>query len=254
VGASPGSNRPHPLRNYGATLTRSATRPRLVAAVGASSRGVAQALFPAIQPRPAGPRYPASSLGSHPRPWLAGGCAQAGELTIGPRQLRGGVAAAEAPPARPTHGESRSAEQGCTGRARRCSHPRRKFGFRRRRAPSVQRRRRGVGHCASAPPCLDCSPTQAGQTLLGLAIPRRSGSLWSRRVGCHLPGPPRLWCWVRWLGWASWAWHEGLGLPGPTRGRLPGQPGSAGRSRGAGVPASPRAARPSIPAWEVAWP
>jgi hypothetical protein len=146
-------------------------------------------------------------------------------LTIGPRQLRGGVAAAESPPARPTLGGSRSIERGCTGRAGRCSRPRRKFGFRRRRAPSVRRRRRGVGHCASAQPCLDCSPTQAEQTLLGLAIARRSGSLWSRRVGCRLPGPPPMWCWSIRMGWAGWAWHEGLSPTGPTRGRWPGRAG-----------------------------
>jgi hypothetical protein len=159
-------------------------------------------------------------------------------LTIGPRQLRGGVAAAESPPARPTLGGSRSIERGCTGRAGRCSRPRRKFGFRRRRAPSVRRRRR-VCHCVSAQPCLDCSPTQAGQTLLGLAIPRRSGSLWSRRVGCRLLGPPLLWCWSIRLGWAGWAWHEGLSPTGPTHGRLPGQPRSVGRSRGASPPCQP---------------
>ncbi len=93
------------------------------------------------------------------------------ELTIGPWQLRGGVAAAEAPSACPTLGGSRSAERGYTGRAGRCSRPRRKFGFRRKRAPSVRRRRGCVCHCVSASPCLDCSPTQAGQTLLGLAYP-----------------------------------------------------------------------------------
>jgi hypothetical protein len=180
------------------------------------------------------------------------------ELTIGPRQLRGGVAAAESPPARPTLGGSRSIERGCTGRAGRCSRPRRKFGFRRRRAPSVRRRRR-VCHCVSAQPCLDCSPTQAGQTLLGLAIPRRSGSLWSRRVGCRLPGPPLLWCWsirlgLGWLGVArraqphrADAWSvAGPGWPHPT---------SPDRRAGRGVqgPMRARAARPSIPAREVAW-
>jgi hypothetical protein len=108
------------------------------------------------------------------------------------RQLRGSVAAAESLPAGPSLGGSRSAERGCTGTAGRCSRPRRKFGFRRRHAPSVRRRRRGVCHCASAQPCLHCSPTQAGQTLLGLAIPRRSGSLWSRWVGCRLPGSSAL--------------------------------------------------------------
>jgi hypothetical protein len=80
---------------------------------------------------------------------------------------------------------------------------------------------------------LHCSPTQAGQTLLGLAIPRRSGSLWSHRVGCRLPGPPLVWCRVRWLGWAGWAWPEGLSPTGAGRGVQ-------------GPPASPRAARPSI--------
>jgi len=165
------------------------------------------------------------------------------ELTIGPWQLRGGVAAAEAPPARPTHGGSRSIERGCTGRAGRCSRPRRKFEFRRRRAPSVRRGGRGVCHCVSAQPCLDCSPTQAGQTLLGLAIPRRSGSLWSRRVGWRLLGPPLLWCWSTGLGWAGWAWPEGLGPTGACAWSAAGpgwhpldQPRSASRSRGAGPP------------------
>jgi hypothetical protein len=117
-----------------------------------------------------------------------------------PWQLRGGVAAAESPPAGPSLGGSRSTERGCTGKAGRCSHPRRRFGFRRRRAPSVRRRRRGVCQCLSAQPCLDCSPTPAGQTLLGFAIPRRSGSRWSRRVGCRLPAPPLVSCWSIRLG------------------------------------------------------
>ena len=145
------------------------------------------------------------------------------ELTIGPRQLRGGVAAAEASPARPTHGGSRSIERGCTGRAGRCSRPRRKFGLRRRRAPSVRHRRRGVCHCASAQPCLDCSPTQAGQTLLGLAIPAgrarcgRVGSVAACRVLLSCGAGRYGW------GWAGWAWPEGLGPPGPMGGRLPGR-------------------------------
>jgi hypothetical protein len=90
-------------------------------------------------------------------------------------QLRSGVASCGSSSAGPSLGGSRSAERGCTGRAEWCSRPRRKFGFRRGRAPPVRRRRRGVCHCASAQPCLDCSPTQAGQTLLGLAIPRWFG-------------------------------------------------------------------------------
>ena len=183
------------------------------------------------------------------------------ELTIGPRPLRGGVAAAEAPPARPTLGGSRSFERGCTGRAGRCRRPRRRFGFRRRRAPSVRRRRRGVGHCASAPPCLDCSPTPARQTLLGLAITRRSGSLWWRRVGCRLLGP--LVCGAGRQGWVGLA---GRGLKARAFGACGVVGGRAGRAglrpvrpdRGAGrgctgPPASPRVARPSIRAGVVAW-
>jgi hypothetical protein len=209
------------------------------------------------------------------------------ELTIGSRQLRGGVAANEAPPARPTLGGSRSAQRGYTGRAGRCRRPRHKFGFRQRRAPSVRRRRRCVCHCVSAQPCLDCSPTQAEQTLLGLAIACRSGSLWSRRSG-DASGSSALVVLGAVVG-LGWLGVDQRARPtGPTRGRLPdrarrcqarrrrrqralmsaqrwldragvgwhppGQPRSAGRSRGAGVPASPRAARPSIRAREVAWP
>jgi hypothetical protein len=203
---------------------------------GASTRLVAQAFFPAIQPRPAGPRYPASNLSiTHDR-GLAGGCA------------------AESPSAGPILGAARSAERGCTGRAGRCSRPGRKFGFRRRRAPSVRHRRHGVCHCASAQPCSHCSPTQAGQTLLGLAIP--TGRLAVVASGRLTP--------ARVLSRAVLSAVVGAGLagrgpkgsapPGPTRGRLPGQPRSAGRSRSAGVPASRRVARPSIRAREVAWP
>jgi hypothetical protein len=74
---------------------------------------------------------------------------------------------------------------------------------------------------------LDCSPTQAGQTLLGLAVPRRLGSLWSRRVGCRLPGPPLVWCWptarvgLGWLGMARRARpHRGLPVDLGPGGRL----------------------------------
>jgi hypothetical protein len=97
-------------------------------------------------------------------------------------------------------------------------------------------------------------PSRANSSRPG-HTPRRSGSLWSRRVGCRLPGPPLLWCWSRGLGWAGWAWPEGLGPTGADAlsGRHPpGQPRSMGRSRGAGVPRA-RAARPSIRAREVAW-
>jgi hypothetical protein len=67
------------------------------------------------------------------------------------------------PSAGPILGAARSAERGCTGRAGRCSRLGRRFGFPRRRAPSVRHRRRGVCHCASAQPCLDCSPPKQGK-------------------------------------------------------------------------------------------
>ena len=203
--------------------------------VGASTRLVAQAFFPAIQPRPARPRYPAANLGiTHDR-GLAGGCA------------------AESPSAGPSLGGSRSVERGCTGRAGRCSRPRRRFGCRRRRAPSVRRRRRGVCHRVSAQPCLDCFPTQAGQTLLGLAIPAGRGRCGRLGSGDACPGPPLVWCWGRWLGWAGWAWP---GRAQPTGADVVGRRASPDRRAGRGVqgPASRRAARPSIRDREVAWP
>jgi hypothetical protein len=80
----------------------------------------------------------------------------------------------------------------------------------------VRCRRRGVCHCASAQPCLDCSPTQAGQTLLGPA----GACAWSA---------------------AGLGWHR------------PGQPRSAA-GRGVQGPVSWRVARPSIRAREVVWP
>jgi hypothetical protein len=220
-----GRTRHRKRRSYGATLTRAAKRPRVAAAVGASTRLVAQAFFPAIQQRPAGPRHPAANLSiTHDR-GLAGGCA------------------AESPSADPTLGGSRSAERGCTGRAGRCSRPRRRFGCRRRRAPPVRRRRRGVCHCASAQPCLDCSPTQAGQTLLGLAIPAgRLGVVASGRVtparvlrSCGAGGGG--------WGWAGWAWP---GRARPHRGRRGRRrsgtrPASPDRRAGRGMPGSRRA-------------
>jgi hypothetical protein len=212
-----GRTRHRKRRSYGATLTRAAKRPRVAAAVGASTRLVAQAFFPAIQPRPAGPRYPAATWAvTHDR-GLAGGCA------------------AESPPADPTLGGSRSAERGCTGRAGRCSRPRRRFGCRRRRAPSVRRRRRGVCHCASAQPCLDWSPTPAGQTLLGLAIP--AGRLGVVALGRVTPARVLRSCGAGgggW-GWAGWAWPEGLG---PTGADVVGRRASLDRRAGRGVPGS----------------
>jgi hypothetical protein len=191
-------------------------------------------------------RYPASNLGNYPQPWPCRRmrAVRRGDrvaLTIGPRQLRGGVASCGSSPARPTLGGSRSAERGYTGRVGRCSRPRRKFGFRRRRAPSVRRRRRGVCHGVSAQPCLDCSPTQAGQTLLGLAYP--AGRACCGRVGSVAAGSSALVVLGAVVGLAGRGGPKGSAPPAPTHGRLPGQPRSAGRSRGAGAPASPRAAR-----------
>jgi hypothetical protein len=179
------------------------------------------------------------------------------ELTIGPQQLRGGVAAAESSPAGPTHGGSRSTERGCTGKAGRCSRPRRKFGFRRRRAPSVRRRRR-VCHCVSARPCLDCSPTQAGQTLLGLAYPSPVGlaMVASGRVTPAGSSSRVVLVAVVGLGWLGVA--RRLSPTGPTHGRRPDRAGPARPAQigaqvaGCRVPRA-RAARPSIPAREVAW-
>jgi hypothetical protein len=179
-------------------------------------------------------------------------------LTIGPRQLRGGVAAAEAPPARPTLGGSRSIERGCTGRAGRCSRPRRKFGFRRRRAPSVRRRRRGVCQCVSAQPCLDCSLTQAGQTLLGLAIPL-AGRTRCGRVGSVAACRVLRSCGAGCGGWAGWAWHEGLsptGLNHPgSCGGMVGCRASPDRRAGRGVQGPRKPARSAAvdPGRDNAW-
>jgi hypothetical protein len=67
---------------------------------------------------------------------------------------------------------------------------------------------------------------------LGLAIPRRSGSLWSRRVGCRLPGPPRLWCWsIRLAGLAgrgTKARPPGLHVVGGQAGPAPARPAQIG--------------------------
>jgi hypothetical protein len=69
--------------------------------------------------------------------------------------------------------------------------------------------------------------------------PRRSGSLWPRRVGCRLLGSPPMWCWSIRMGWAGWAWHEGLSPTGPTHGRRPDRagtrPASPDRRAGRGV-------------------
>jgi hypothetical protein len=202
-------------------------------------------------------RYPASNLGNYPRPWPCRRmrAVRRGDrvaLTIGPRQLRGDVASCGSSPARPTLGGSRSAERDCTGRAGRCSRPRRKFGFRRRRAPSVRRRRR-VCHCVSAQPCLDCSPTQAGQTLLGLAYP--AGRARCGRVGSVAARWVLLFCGAGRYGWAGLAGRgmKGSAPPAPTHGRLPGQPRSAGSSRGVHGAREPARSAASIPAREVAW-
>jgi hypothetical protein len=191
-------------------------------------------------------RYPASNLGNYPRPWPCRRMrtVRRGDrvaLTIGPRQLRGDVASCGSSPARPTLGGSRSAERGCTGRAGRCSRPRRKFGFRRRRAPSVRRRRRGVCHGVSAQPCLDCSPTQAGQTLLGLAYP--AGRARCGRVGSVAACRVLRSCGAGCGGWAGWAWPEGLGPSGADAWSAAGPAQIGGQIAGCRGPPRARAAR-----------
>jgi hypothetical protein len=244
-------------------LTRSATRPRPCCGCGrlksSGSTGPSSQQSNHDQP---GHDTQASNLGNHPRPWpcwrmRAVRRGDRVELTIGPRKLRGGVAAAEAPPARPTLGGSRSFERGCTGRAGRCSRPRRKFEFRRRRAPSVRRRRRGVCHCVSAQPCLHCSlhPSRAnssrprGTPPVGVAVvasdrlPPAGSS--SRVVLVDRVG-------LGWLGMARRARpYRGRCVVGRASARPAQIDGQVAGCRG---PANPRAARPSIWAREVAWP
>jgi hypothetical protein len=150
-------------------------------------------------------------------------------LTIGPRQLRG-VAAAESPPARPTLGGSRSIERGYTG-SRAVQPSSAQVRFRRRRAPSVRSRRGGVCHCASAQPCLDCSPTQAGQTLLGLAIPLAGRARWGL-VGSVAACWVLLPCDAGQYGWAGLAGRGTNGSAPPGR-RI--RPASPDRRAGRGV-------------------
>ena len=212
-----GRTRHRKRRSYGATLTRAAKRPRLAAAVGASTRLVAQAFFPAIQPRPAGPRYPAANLGSHPRPWPCW-------------RMRGRVTTCR-------------------------SHPwwiaQRRAGLYREswavQPSSAQVRVSPKARTIGPAPAARRLPLRIGTAMLGL-FPHPSRANASRprhtrrsarcgRVGSGdaCPGPPLVWCWGRWLGlgWLGVARrarpHRGR------RGRPPGQPRSAGRSRGAGV-------------------
>jgi len=227
-----GHTRHRRCRSYGATLTWSATRPRLAGA-GAPQLDLWH--------------RPSSQQSNHDQP--GHDTQQPTWAVTHDRGLAGGCAA-ESPPAGPSLGGSRSAERGCTGRAGRCSRPGRRFGCRRRRAPSVRRRRRGVCQCASAQPCLDCSPPKQGKRCSASPYPP-VGSLWSPRVGRRLPGSSARVV----LGAVVGAGLAGRGPkgsapPGPTWSapvwHPPGQPRSAGRSRDAGVPASRRAARPSI--------
>jgi hypothetical protein len=54
-----------------------------------------------------------------------------------------------------------------------------------------------------------------------------------------LLGSPPMWCWSIRMGWAGWAWHEGLSPTGPTHGRRPDRagtrPASPDRRAGRGV-------------------
>jgi hypothetical protein len=170
-----GRTRHRTCRSYGATLTRAATRPRVAAAVGASTRLVAQALLPSNPTTTSRVTIPSIQPGQSPTTaaLLADVRSQASdqvELTIGP-------GSSEAVLPRPSHflpvppwwiAQRRA---GLYRESRAVQPSWAQVRVRRRRGPSVRRRRRGVCHCASAQPCLHCSPTQAGQTLFGLAIP-----------------------------------------------------------------------------------
>jgi hypothetical protein len=170
-----GRTRHRKRRSYGATLARAAKRPRVAAAVGASTRLVAQAFFPAIQQRPAGPRHPAANLSiTHDR-GLAGGCA------------------AESPSADPTLGGSRAAPSGVvpgelggaavlgagSGVAEGAHH------------------RSGAGGAASAiahrhsHACI-VPPRKQGKRFSASPYPPVGLAVVARWVGWRLPGPPRL--------------------------------------------------------------
>jgi hypothetical protein len=64
-----GRTRHRKRRSYGATLTRAAKRPRVAAAVGASTRLVAQAPLPSDPTTTSRATTPSSQPEHHPRPW-----------------------------------------------------------------------------------------------------------------------------------------------------------------------------------------
>ena len=64
-----GRTRHRRCRTHGATLTRAAKRPRVAAAVGASTRLVAQALLPSNPTTTSRATIPSSQPEHHPRPW-----------------------------------------------------------------------------------------------------------------------------------------------------------------------------------------
>jgi hypothetical protein len=191
-----GRTRHRKRRSYGATLTWAAKRPRVAGAVGASTRLVAQAFFPAIQPRPAGPRYPAANLGSHPRPWPCW-------------RMRGRVTFCRSQPwwiAQRRAGLYREswAVQPSWAQVR-VSPKARTIGP----APAARRLPVRIGTAM-----LGLFPTQAGQTLLGLAI--SAGRLAVVASGRSPPARVLRSCGAGgggW-GWAGWAWPQGLGPTG----------------------------------------
>ena len=235
-----GRTRHRRCRTHGATLTRAAKRPRVAAAVGASTRLVAQAFFPAIQPRPAGPRYPAANLGSHPRPWPC--WRMRGRVTYLPvpalvdRAAPSGVVPGELGGAAVLGAGSGFAEgahhrSGADGAAS---------------AIASQHHHAWIVPPPKQGKRCSASPYPAGRARCG-----RVGSVDACRVLRSCGAGRYGW------GWAGWAWPEGLGPTGAdawSAAGPPGQPRSAGRSRGAGVPRAARVARPSIRAREVAWP
>jgi hypothetical protein len=95
-------------------------------------------------------------------------------------------------------------------------------------------------------------PSRLGTAMLGLfphpsranaARPRhtrRSARCGRLGSGDACPGPPVVWCWGRWLGWAGWAWP---GRARPTGADVVGRRASLDRRAGRGVPGSCEPAR-----------
>jgi hypothetical protein len=201
-----GRTRHRSCRTHGATLTRAAKPPRVAAAVGASTRLVAQPFFPAIQPRPAGATIPSSQPGQSPTTVaLLADARPSHHLPIPPlvdRAAPSGVVPGKLGNAAVLGASSGFAEgahhrSGADGAAS---------------AIASQHH-----HAWIVPP-----PKQGKRCSASPSPP--VGSLWSRRVGCRLPGSSTRVVLVDTvgLGWLGVA--RSARAPGLTRGRLPGRP------------------------------